>query len=260
MGIARVGLLTALLALAGCGEPDTHGARILRYEIASKFADRDLAQTAIVPAGDAEGRMLLVFLHGRGDDGNESNVNEEFLAALAALGDEAPAVLFPSGGEHSYWHERSDGDWAAYVLREAIPEAVRRLHADPRRIAIGGISMGGWGAFAIARAGPGRFCAVGGHSAATWLAGGETAPGAFDDAQDFGRHDLVAIARAQGRAPWRGARLWLDGGTEDPFRAADQALADALGIPMRVWPGGHDGDYWQAHYDDYLRFYARACR
>jgi len=27
---------------------------------------------------------------------------------------------------------------------------------------------------------------------------------------------------------------------------------------MRMWPGGHDGGYWQRHYGDYLRFYARA--
>jgi hypothetical protein len=24
--------------------------------------------------------------------------------------------------------------------------------------------------------------------------------------------------------------------------------------------GGHDGDYWGAHYDDYLRFYAQALK
>lgn len=32
-----------------------------------------------------------------------------------------------------------------------IPQAIKRLHADPRRVAIGKISMGGFGAYSIAR-------------------------------------------------------------------------------------------------------------
>jgi hypothetical protein len=50
----------------------------------------------------------------------------------------------------------------------------------------------------------------------------------------------------------------LGGGTADPFRAADEALAAALRIRMRHWPGGHDDGYWHAHYGRYLRFYADA--
>jgi hypothetical protein len=34
------------------------------------------------------------------------------------------------------------------------------------------------------------------------------------------------------------------------------AFAAALGIPMRRWEGGHEGDDWGAHFDRYLRFYA----
>jgi S-formylglutathione hydrolase FrmB len=166
--------------------------------------------------------------------------------------------VFPSGGDHSYIRRRRSGDWARYVLDEVIPRAVRRLHADGRRVAIGGISMGGFGAYDIARLRPARFCAVGGHSAALWLSGGQSAPGAFDDASDFARHDLVALARTSGHAAWGGARLWLDGGLDDPFRSAGEAFAAALGVPMYHWPGGHEGSYWRAHYGSYLRFYADA--
>jgi hypothetical protein len=52
--------------------------------------------------------------------------------------------------------------------------------------------------------------------------------------------------------------LWLDIGDRDPFRAGAQAFADALGIPLRVRPGEHDGDYVLANYRRYLRFYAAA--
>ena len=90
------------------------------------------------------------------------------------------------------------------------------------------------------------------------MSSGETAPGAFDNAADFSRNDLIRLARARGRKPWGDARLWLDGGTADPFRAADERLATALHIRMRHWAGGHDGNYWPAHYKRYLRFYADA--
>ncbi len=57
---------------------------------------------------------------------------------------------------------------------------------------------------------------------------------------------------------WGDARLWLDGGTADPFRQGGEALAAALGIGMRHWTGEHEGDYWRAHFGTYLRFYADA--
>lgn len=152
------------------GSAAAHGAEIVRYDVRSRFVQRTLAQVAAIPRSEPSGRgrpPLLVFLHGRGSDGEESNANDAFFAALDALGADAPAVVFPNGGESSYYHDRADGRW--------------------------------------------------------------------------------------GRA-----RLWLDGGTEDPFREGGEALAAALGITMRRWPGEHEGDYWRAHFDSYLRFYADA--
>jgi S-formylglutathione hydrolase FrmB len=239
-----------------------HGATILRYDIRSRFVHGTLPQTAAIPAdADADPAArppLLVFLHGRGADGNESNSNADFFAALARLGKRAPAVVFPNGGDASYWHKRADGDWTRYVLDEVIPQAIKRLHADPRRIAIGGISMGGYGAYAIARHAPSRFCAVGGHSPALWLQAGDSAADAFDDAGDYARNDVLALARARGAKPWGHARLWLDGGDADPFKPGTDAFAAALHIHAHHSPGGHTSDYWHAHYASYLRFYAAA--
>ncbi|UGS36549.1 alpha/beta hydrolase [Capillimicrobium parvum] len=259
--VAAVAALTVLPRLGGVvstGAPGAHGATIERFDVHSRYVHDTLPQVAAAPAGGGAGRPLLVFLHGRGGRGPESDSNAAFYAALGKLGDRAPNVLFANGGDHSYYHRRGSGDWNRYMLDEVIPEAVRRLHADPKRIAIGGISMGGFGAYQLARQRPRTFCAVGGHSAALWRAGGETPAGAFDDARDFARNDLIALSRARGRAPWGRARLWLDGGTGDPFRSAGDAFAAALHIPMHHWPGGHDGSYWRAHYVRYLRFYAAA--
>ena len=166
VAIAAVAL--GAVALAGTGDGGGDGDSALRrYELRSRFVDRTLPQVAALPPGGGKGRPLLVFLHGRGDDGHEANANGAFLRALAAQGARAPVVVFPNGGEASYWHRRRSGDWARYVLDEVI-------------------------------------------------------------------------------------------GDRDPFLRADRVFAGALGIPMRVSPGGHDGGYWQRHYRDYLRFYARA--
>jgi S-formylglutathione hydrolase FrmB len=258
--IAVAAVVAGAVALARSPSPEDGeaGVTMRRYELRSRFAHRTLPQVAAIPPGGGKGRPLLVFLHGRGDGGEESNANAEFLRALAAQGSRAPVVVFPNGGEASYWHRRRGGDWARYVLDEVIPGALRRFGADGERIAIGGISMGGYGAYEIARTRPGRFCAVGGHSAATWLSAGDSAPGAFDDAEDFERHDVVGLAQERGRRPWRRASLWLDSGDRDPFLTSDRVFASALGIRLRVSPGGHDGAYWRRHYRDYLRFYARA--
>ena len=252
-------ILVALLAAAlvrPVTSPATGGARVTHLTIASRFVHLHEPVTLVTPPGGGAGRPLLIFLHGRGANQN-SYLTPQLFAALDALGARAPDIAFPNGGNHSYWHNRASGAWASYVLREVIPTAVSRLDADPARLALGGISMGGFGAYDIARLVPGKFCAIGGHSAALWPAAGDTAPGAFDDATDFSRNDVIAIARAHPHIYGR-AKLWLDGGSEDPFHSADETLAAELGIHMHVWPGGHDNAYWNAHWSSYLRFYATA--
>jgi pimeloyl-ACP methyl ester carboxylesterase len=123
------------------------------------------------------------------------------------------------------------------VLDEVIPKALTVLHADPRRVAIGGISMGGFGAYDLARLDPGRFCAVGGHSAAIWPAftSKNIDSRAFDNAGDFARNDVIAAARANPKL-YGHAQLWLDVGKQDPyFQAADKQLASALHIHLHMW-------------------------
>jgi enterochelin esterase-like enzyme len=237
---------------------DTRGAELSHITIKSRFAHRTLRVSLVQPAGATEGRPLLVFLHGRGDKGEDSNVNDAFFKALAAQGDKAPAVVFPNGGNHGYWHDRRGAKWARYVLDEVIPRAIQELHADPKRVAIGGISMGGFGALDLARLHPSRFCAVGAHSPALWQTAGETAPGAFDDAQDFARHNVVGVAR-RNPSLFKGTPVWLDAGSADPFQPGDRALDQALSnARLRTYPGAHEGAYWRAHYSAYLRFYANA--
>jgi poly(3-hydroxybutyrate) depolymerase len=239
---------------------DRHGATVADVDIDSKDVGVRLRTTVVVPADRPSGkRPLLVFLHGRNGN-SQSELDDAFFSALASLGKDAPLVAFPNGGTHSYWHDRSEGAWGRYVVREVIPTVVSRFGADPHRVAIGGISMGGFGAYDIARLNPGRFCAVGGHSPALWRTGGETASGAFDNAEDFAKHDVIGAAQANPDL-YGDARLWLDAGRDDPFQPGDKAMVAALGPRVSAhltWPGGHEDAYWNDHWPQYARFYARA--
>ncbi len=249
--------------VAGILEPDRHGASVSTISIDSRAVDQTLPTTVVVPAdAPANDRPLLVFLHGRGAD-EDSALGDEFYSALAAQGSRAPVVAFPYGGKSSYWHDRADGDWARYVMREVIPSVVAQFGVDRSRVAIGGISMGGFGAYDLALHHPGRFCAIGGHSPAIWASGAETAAGAFDDAEDFARNDVLGAAHADA-SPFTSQPDWIDAGAQDPFLSADRELAGALraaGADVHVelsHPGVHDWSYWNAHWSEYLRFYALA--
>jgi S-formylglutathione hydrolase FrmB len=270
---AALGVLAVKVGFdaASRGYSDTKGARVVRYTLDSKLVDRRLDEVAVVPAGPGA-HPLLVLLHGRHDpsplswllpsrSGPESMLSDSLFAGLARLGKRAPVVVLLNGDGDSYYHDRRDGRWASMVLREAIPDAVRRFATVKGRIAIGGISMGGYGAFRLAALAPREFCAVGGHSTALWTSASETAAGAFDDAADYARNDVFAVARRGAYDHQR--RLWLDVGGNDPFHDADRAFAAllrrrGLKVTYHVWPGAHTESYWHAHMARYLRFYAAA--
>lgn len=209
----------------------------------------------VIPA-KREGAPLLILLHARGGT-PDGLVWPELEDALAALGDDAPAVLLVDGGDHSYFHDREDFPWGTHILREAIPAARRRLGTDPGREAVGGYSMGGFGALDLAR--QRRFCAVGGHSPALWEDGSETPLGAFDDAEDFERHDVIEAAR-ENPDLFRGAQVWLDAGIDDSFARNTILLGAIVDAPAKTPAGGHTSAYWREHVDEYLQFYARALK
>jgi poly(3-hydroxybutyrate) depolymerase len=263
----RRGLALSLAALAvvlcatACGSTRTRVAgppKVVNFTVQSKLLDRALFEELVTPAGGGKGRPLLVFLHGYGASPSDT-LSGAFIAALRRLGDRAPVVFLPEG-DVGWWHDDSQGRWGSYVMREAIPAALRRSGADPHRVAIGGISMGGFGALDLGRA-PGRFCAVGGHSPAVFFRGSTDASVAFDSAADFARHDLIGVARH--RSPYD-APVWIDVGDRDHLRPAATKLAnelraDGANVSFHVWHGEHEGRYWDAHFAQYLDFYAKAC-
>ena len=257
--LCLIAVIAALLLRDGdSGPADTRGAEARTVRIDSEAVGEALDTSVVLPQGGGSGRPLLVFLHGRDQNERTFLGYDSVFLALRDLGERAPVVAFPHGGEASYWHNRDDGAWATYVLEEVIPEVLAVSGADARRVAVGGISMGGYGALHLAAEHPARFCAAGGHSPALWEEAGLSAPGAFDDAEDFDANDVLdaAAAGAYGTMP-----LWIDAGDEDPFIPGIEAMAAALesagaDLTYEIQGGGHEGAYWEEHFPEYLRFYA----
>jgi enterochelin esterase-like enzyme len=217
----------------------------VRFTLHSRLTHRELHEVLVAPK--RHGPWLLVLMHGKGG-GPSQFLSQPFFDTLTALRGRAPEVLLLDGGDDSYWHDRADGAWGSMVLHEAVPAGIERTHA--RRIAIGGISMGGYGALLLGSR-TRTFCAVGAQSPALWLSAGETAPGAFDNAQDYARNNVFKL-----RPPHP---LWIDLGASDPFRTATLTYARRAWVPAHIRPGGHDEALWDAFTPKFLRFFAGAC-
>lgn len=266
LSLAALAVVYAVLSATVFGPVDTHGTVVEQIAIQSKAVGGAQTVGVVVPPGvESHPRPpLLVLLHGKDETVATYTEDEAFFKALAKLGANAPIVAFPEGSGDSYWHDRASGDWGSLVIDEVIPAVVHQFGADPRRVAIGGISMGGFGAYDLALHDPGRFCAVGGHSPALWLRGADTAPGAFDNAEDFTRNDVIATVRSDPGA-FGPIPIWNDAGSEDPFGISDTALDGALeaggaDLTSHTWPGGHERSYWDSHWSAYLHFYANALK
>jgi S-formylglutathione hydrolase FrmB len=154
-----VTLAVAVALAVGCGDAagyhSARGARLVHFTLRSRLTHRELHELLVVPR--RHGSWILVLLHGKGG-GPSQFLSQPFFDTLQKLGPRAPAVLLLDGGDDSYWHDRADGKWGSMVWREAIPAGLASTHA--KRVAVGGISMGGYGALLLG-ARQRNFCAVG---------------------------------------------------------------------------------------------------
>jgi enterochelin esterase-like enzyme len=196
---------------------------------------------------------VIVCLHGKSETHRMAFDHIRIPDFVGAAG-QPLAVAAVDGGADSYWHPRRDGtDALAMLLEEFVPLVERRVGRVPR--ALMGWSMGGYGALLAAEQAPAMFGAVAVGSAALWRSPGATAPGAFDDADDYHRHDVYAsIGRLRSLA------VRVDCGTSDPFYAADRAFVSGLpaGAQSSFGPGFHDDAYWRSRAPAQIGFVAAA--
>lgn len=204
---------------------------------------QEVGWSVAFPDGVAPLPLLLV-MHGRGNDHGDvlgSHRLGAFLSDAVRRGVPPFAVVAVDGGS-SYWHRRKDGtDPQAMVLDELLPlMAAQGLKTD--RIALGGWSMGGYGALLLAqRLGPARVAACVPDSPALFLRVQDSAEGAFDGSADFAANDVLAHT---GRLA--GIQVRVSCGTSDPFLPGVRALlAKVPSAQSDLGPGAHDVAWWR---------------
>jgi enterochelin esterase-like enzyme len=229
------------------------------YSVARR---RTVGYTIAYPPGHRRGDELplVVMLHGFGGSHADALAGMSPAQALALKPGGRPlppmALVTVDGGD-GYWNPHPGDDPMAMVTGELIPRCRRLgLGRRPRRIALMGISMGGYGALLLAEKYPDLFGAVAAISPAVWTSypqARQANPGAYASAAAFAAGDVVTHAAALGRRPVRVAA-----GYRDPFYPGVQALARALppGAVVAVGPGCHDGSFFAAQEPPSLAFLA----
>lgn len=200
-----------------------------------------------LPPGHSRDLPVAVVLHGRGNDHASAFSPgylglDRFLAATVAGGTPPFALVSVDGGE-SYWHARDDGDDAPAMIVDELLPLVARHGVRTDRVGLLGWSMGGFGALHLAGSlGPDRVAAVAVMSPALWRDYADTAPGAYDDADDFAAVDVTSRQESL-----RGIPVRIDCGRSDPFAAATRDYV--RGFERRpaggFQPGRHTVGYWR---------------
>lgn len=100
-------------------------------------------------------RPLILFLHGIGERGERVDlVRRQGLPKLLDKHEDFPfIVVSPQCPPGAYWNDTGG-------LMALVDEAIEQQHADPERVYLTGLSMGGYGAWKLAMDYPDRFAAV----------------------------------------------------------------------------------------------------
>jgi enterochelin esterase-like enzyme len=230
--------------------------------------DRDMPYVIYLPPdyATADRRYpVLYMLHGLGGHRDEwlayglmDVVDREILA-----GNIAPLIVVLPQGDKGYWadHTNDGPRWGAYMRLDVVQhiDSTYRTLREARYRAIGGLSMGGWGALHNSFIHPEVFAVVGAHSPS--LRPDDGSLGFLGTGAEFAAKDPMEIAKTS--SALGALQIWLDSAVEDPWVARARELNDTLtarGLDhtWQEYPGGHDWTYWHEHAIDYIRFYAHA--
>jgi S-formylglutathione hydrolase FrmB len=265
--------------------------RIECGSLASKALRRQVRYCALLPPSydaDKEKKFpVLYFLHGLGDN-EQTLVNTGGWNVIENLREEKKIgefiIVTPEAGR-SFYVNSFDGrtPYDNFFVREFMPAMERkyRVRAERSARAIGGISMGGYGALRFAFAYPNLFSSVSAHSAAllsqpvdkVQRAVSASTPIAALLGNVFGRPLNAAhwqrnnpfVLAGKNRAAVSRLKIYFDCGQSDEYgfdagaRALNQRL-DELKIDHEayIYPGNHGLRYFLEHLPESIEFHSRA--
>ncbi len=251
----------------------------------SEVIAKQTAMQVILPSVGKPPYATFYLLHGLGDDSTIWLRRTRIEVYVRAL----PLIVVMPDGYRGFYTDNEEGPAFARHFGEEIPAFVERhFGARPARgaRALGGLSMGGYGALRVALGYPERFCSVNSHSGALMRFNLDLGPKAArkdpvfrnhspafyaEMRRIFGRrpmgtrHDLLALIQRARRRRRRLPQILLDCGTEDSLLPGNRDLHRDLAAAQvphhyREFPGGHDWDYWDLHVRDALAFHTKNLR
>ena len=192
--------------------------------------------------------QVLYLIHGQNynhDQWDRLGADETADRLIAA--GETPPFIIVLPRDRS-WAQPSEDKFGQVVAEELIPAIDQKYRTLPERTyrAIGGLSRGAGWAVHLGLSHWELFGAIGGHSL----------PVFWSDTPNIRRWLKAIPSEAL-------PRIYLDIGEKDRPSILDSAtwfegLLTEAGIPheWHLYPGYHEEAYWEAHVDEYLRWYA----
>ena len=186
---------------------------------------------------------IILFLHGRGERGSEGMWQTQ-IGLPQAVRDHPERwpfiIVMPQCPLPSYW---TDPEMMAMAMA-ALELETAEFHADPERTYLTGLSLGGYGAWELARANPHRWAAIAIASSGIFWS---YAPERWQESATL----PAEYARDLGRTP-----VWIFHGADDPVVPAREGelMYEALktaGGHVRFWLyQGYRHDCWTRAYNE----------
>ncbi len=147
---------------------------------------------------------VALFLHGAAERGSDNISQTKLGLARAAVHELPMIVVLPQCPLGRWWPEPE----MQQLALKALDESATEFSGDPRRFYLTGMSMGGYGTWAIAAMNPGRFAAL------APVCGGVRPPALFPPSFGFlaGLDLYKLVAQRVGRTP-----VWVFHGDSDPI-------------------------------------------
>ncbi len=247
----------------------SHPMALITAQWRSEVLEKATTMSVLLPDVGEPPFPTLYLLHGLSDDHSNWLRNTRL---ESYVGDFPMMIVMPDGYRGFYTKNEEGPDYAAHIGEELVTFVERNFPAQRQRSgrAVGGLSMGGYGALRLGLGYAEKFCSIHAHSGALmrWTGDWKGYPDSwrvlfkrvFGDGGSGTSHDLITLASAAVKQP-EPPRIRLDCGTEDYLiednRRFHQEL-EHLGYPHEYaeYPGEHTWDYWDLHIREALNFHA----
>jgi len=182
---------------------------------------------------------------------------------MIASGELPPMLVVLPQGDKGYWINHPDGGprWGDYLVQDLVRhiDSSYRTKPDFKHRALGGMSMGAWGALYQGFMHPDIFGTVGAHAPSLRSANdGEVS--FLGKGEAFNKFDPVLLSSTAGSI--EKLNVYLDASEHDPWLQRDLDLKSRLdkrkiSVEWHQHPGQHGGSYWHDHATEYLTFYGK---